>query len=207
MFFDLKDVNLDIDGAAAKIMDGHGGIFEDVLKGLLTRNETLRHNCYKVLLKISEKDPERLYPKWDFFVDLLKEGTTSRKFMGVNIISNIIKVDAENKFEKIFETFYGLLNDKSVIPVSHVAGNSGKIIKAKPHLQSKITRKLLNIEQFSHDSKQKELVKAYVIDAFDEYYKDSEDKPKIMGFVQAQLASKSPKTQKKAKAFISKWSG
>ena len=41
--------------------------------------------------------------------------------------------------------------------------------------------------------------------SIDAQISEIKDKLKIMGFVQAQLASKSPKTQKKAKAFISKW--
>lgn len=44
----------------------------------------------------------------------------------------------------------------------HLAATSGKIVKAKPKLQSKITNKLLNIDKI-HRGKQKELIKGYAI--------------------------------------------
>jgi len=86
----------------------------------------------------------------------------------------------------------------------HLASISGKIAKAKPELQSKITGKLLNIDN-THKGKQKELIKAYAIEAFDDYYKEAENKNKIIEFVKKQLESSSPKTRKKAEEFLEKW--
>lgn len=85
----------------------------------------------------------------------------------------------------------------------HVAFTSGKIAKAKPNLQSKITDKLLNINTI-YQGKQIELIKAYVIDAFDEYFDEAKNKKEIVEFVKKQLKSESPKTRKKAKEFLEK---
>ena len=54
--------------------------------------------------------------------------------------------------------------------------------------------------------KQKALIKSNVIEVFDEFYDDIEDKEKINVFVKAQLDSISPKTKKLAKQFILKHS-
>ena len=59
---------------------GVGNIAEKALKdekvlrklseGILSKNDTIRYNSFEVLMLLSEKHPEVLYPKWDFFVDM-----------------------------------------------------------------------------------------------------------------------------------------
>ena len=84
---------------------------------------------------------------------------------------------------------------------SHVVVNSPNIIKNKPELELKIVEKLLNIDTI-HQGKQKELVKAYAIEALRKIYPDAENKEKIMEFVKAQLESSSPKTRDIAVCFL-----
>ena len=90
-----------------------------------------------------------------------------------------------------------------MIVAGHLAANSGKIAKAKPELQVKITNKLLNIDKTNQ--KHKDLVKAGAIEAFDKYFEEAKNKNKILEFVKDQLNSKSPKTRKTAKEFLKKW--
>ncbi|ODS35771.1 MAG: hypothetical protein A7315_05155 [Candidatus Altiarchaeales archaeon WOR_SM1_79] len=67
-----------------------------------------------------------------------------------------------------------------------------------------LTSRLLNIDKVLK-SKQKDLVGGYAIEAFSEYFEESEDKDMITEFVKKQLKSKSPRTRKKAKEFLEKW--
>jgi DNA repair ATPase RecN len=78
----------------------------------------------------------------------------------------------------------------------HLAECSGTIAKAKPDLRPKITRRLLSIDNTRQ--KHKDLVKAYVLDAFDKYFNEAENKNEIMQFARQQLNCTSPKTRKKA---------
>jgi len=55
--------------------------------------------------------------------------------------------------------------------------NAGKIAKAKPNLQTKITTTLLNVDQI-HQGKQTELMKAYAIEALNDYVAEIADKEK-----------------------------
>ena len=84
---------------------------------------------------------------------------------------------------------------------AQAARNAGKIAKANPHLQIKITKRLLNVEK-THKGKQIDLVKAYVIEAFEEYFVNYPDKNEVLDFVRAQVKSKSPKTRKLSKKFL-----
>jgi hypothetical protein len=49
-------------------------------------------------------------------------------------------------------------------------------------------------------------VKAYAIDALNEYFNESGNKSEILQFVREALNSTSPKTRKKAKQFLKTWS-
>jgi len=93
-----------------------------------------------------------------------------------------------------------------VITASYIAGNSGKIARTKPGLQSRITRRLLSIDETHHPPERRDLIKGFAVEAFEQYFEESDHKAEILEFVTAQLESKSPKTRKLAKAFLKKWS-
>jgi len=180
-------------------------VLSELLENITSKKETIRYNSFKVLLHLSEKHAEVLYPKWDLFADLLSSDNTYHKFDAIYFIANLTRVDTGNRFEKIFNKYYSLLNDKSMIPAAHLAGNSGKIAKAKPHLEEKITNKLLSIDKTHHIQERKDLIKGYAIESFSEYFEEAKNKKKIIVFVKNQLKSKSPRTRKKAKEFVEKW--
>jgi hypothetical protein len=178
-------------------------VLQELLDGVLSKKDAVRYGSFKALNILSERHPEKLYSKWDFFADLIRSDNTHRKYIAIHIIANLTKADADNKFEKLFDAYYGLLGDKSVIPPAHVALNSGKIALAKPNLQSEITNRLLDID--ATVQRHKDLVKANAIEAFDAYFEESKDQARIIEFVKAQLDCESPKTRKMAKAFLKKW--
>jgi hypothetical protein len=123
----------------------------------------------------------------------------------VHHLANLAAVDKENKFEKIFDRYYGLLDDTSVFVAIYVAQASGKIAKAKPESVAKITRSLLGVEKVHHQGSRKELIKAGIIESFGEYYEKYPGKSAILGFVRQQVNSRSGKTKKLAKAFLKRW--
>ena len=187
-------------------------VARDVLDGRTPLPELLGHirpdkaSPEAIALKlISEEKPEMLYGHWDFLVNLLASGNAFVKFIAVHALANLTAVDTEDKFEGTLDAYYDLLDDKSVMIASHVAGNSGRIAKATPGLRARITQRLLEIDSTHRDPGRKGLVKAYAIDSFDQYFEDAEDKSRITDFVKAQLQSESPKAIKRAKEFLKKW--
>lgn len=204
MLPELKDKNADIESVTKKAL-GDKKLLSELLDGLKSKDETFRYNCHKVLMLISKTNGEILYPSWDYFVELLNSNNSYHKMSAVHLLTNLVKVDLEDRFQKIFDSYYSLLDDKSVIVAIYVAQNSAQIIKAKSHLENRITSILLNIDKTHHPSGRKELIKAGVIEAFIEYFPDSKNKAKILEFVTKQQDSESPKTRKIAKAFLKKW--
>jgi len=203
MLPEMSNKEVDIEKVAERAL-ADKDLLSELLDGLKLKNETIRYNCSKVLNLISEQHGEVLYPEWQYFVDFLGSQNTYWKLSASLIIANLTSVDVEHRFEKIFDKYYQLLDDKSMIAAIYAARSSGKIVRAKPALETEITNRLLNIDETHHEPGRKDLIKAGIIEAFSEYYETAEDKAKIIEFVREQLENDSPKTRRTAKEFLSR---
>ena len=197
----LDKKSIDIKAIAKKALKD-SALMAELLDNLWSKKETIRYNSHKVLALISEEQPKTLYSSWDYLVKFLDSDNTYHKLSAVILLANITSVDRDGKFEKIFDKFYGLLEDRSFITAAYVSQASGKIALAKPKLQSKITNRLLRIDETHHQQERKDLAKAGIIEAFEQYYDQTRNKKKIVEFVEKQLNCESPKTRKKAKEFL-----
>jgi hypothetical protein len=175
------------------------------LKGLTAKQDSERYPNAIAAELLSENNPEMLYQNWDFFADLLKSKNAYHRSIAVIVISNLTIADEDNKFEEIFEDFFRLLDDNSVIVTRKLAINIDKIIKAKPKLMEQIKTKLLEIDGTNHSPSRKDLIKGDIIESLSVFYDKIENKKEILNFVRDQLSSSSPSTVKQAKNFLSKW--
>ena len=183
------------------------GILEELLNGIspATKKTAIRENSFKALRLLGEQQPQILLPHWNYLVSLLKSDNGFSKYAAIYLITALVTVDDQGRFEKAFHVYYDLLDDESVMVASHVAGTSGQIARAKPALQSKITQRLLAIDATHFEANRQGLIKSYIIAAFDEYFEASRDQSRILAFVRQQIDCASPTARKKAKEFLKKW--
>lgn len=200
---DLIEKNIDMEEAVVKALKDDD-VLSELLEGILSKQDEIRFNCHQVLMHLTEMQPEVLYPNWDYLTDLLDSDNHYHRYIAINLLANLVEADTEDMFEEIFDKYFGNIDGDRTMVAGQAALNAGKIARAKPNLQKKITDKLLNIEK-THRGKQVELIKAYAIEAFNEYFDEAVDKGKIIDFVKAQFESQSPKTRKVAKEFLKKW--
>jgi hypothetical protein len=182
-----------------------GRLLSGVIEGITSAKPQIKYKSGKILMLLSEEHPEILYPKWDHFVGLLSNENTFMKSIGIKILSNLTRVDARNKFDEIFDKFYGLLNDESMITAASVVDHSGMIARAKPKLQNKITNKLLGIDKTHHGSECRNIIKGKTILSFGEFFEQAKNKKRIIEFVRRELKNTRPATRKKAEKFLKKW--
>ncbi len=199
-----KQTNLN---AIANIAIENENILNELIHGISPENKdsTLRFNCHQTLMIISKKAPKLLYKHWDFFVSLIESKNAFHNTNGMYMIANLTKIDNLNRFEEIFDIYFDLLYNKKVSVAGHTAVNSIKIVNAYPKLLPTVVERFLNYDIKCRDVKQKELVKAYIIEFFNDIYKDVENKSEIMEFVKNQLKSESPKTREAARKFVQKY--
>jgi len=181
----------------------------DLLNGISpkTQKSVIREGSSKAVLLLSEQHPEILLPHWAHFTKLLRSDNGFSKYVAIHVIANLVTSGDEGRFEKTFNTFYKLLDDESIMVASHVAGVSGQIAKAKPALQSKITRRLLDIDKTHFSPDRQALIISYALPSFAQYFADADarDQDRILAFAHQQLECGSPKTRKLAKDFVTTW--
>ena len=169
----------------------------------------VRYGCAKVLMDLSEEHPEKMYPYFDFFVDLLESKYRILKWNALAIIANLTKVDINKKFDAIFDKYYSFLNDGYMVTVANVVGNSINIALGKPYLISKITERLLTVKDVSltpHLTEEcKRVIVQQTIKIFDQFFNQIEQKEKVLNFVRTYVNSPRLKLKKIAEAFVEKW--
>jgi hypothetical protein len=201
---DLNTKDVDLNALARQAREDPAYL-SVLVQGLSDKQERVGYNCLRVLLLIAEERPELLYPYWQAFVDLLASENTYFKLRGANLIAAIIGADTEDRFEQVFDLYFNLLDDRSVVTASYIAGNAGQVARAKPALRTRITSRLLSIDETHHPRERRDLIKAFAVESLGQCFEESDRQAEILEFVTAQLESTSPKTRKIAKAFLKKW--
>jgi hypothetical protein len=181
-----------------------------LLNGVDSSKAAVRYGCAKVLMDLSEEQPEKLYPHLDLFIDLLDSKYRILIWNALAIIANLTRVDTEKKFDAVFDKYYSLLNNEYMVTVSNVVGNSGKIAQAKPYIIPRITDELLKIQTLSttpHLTEEcKRVIAQGAIKAFDLFFDKVEQKERVLSFVEACLDSSRKKLRTAAETFLKKWS-
>lgn len=197
---DLDGKNIDVEALAKDALNDEV-LLHELLRGVRSKDDTIRQNSFKSLQIIAEENPHSLYPQWDYFQEMLSSRNSYHKYIAIYILASLTSVDVDNRFEGIFDEYYGILAGDKAMTSAHVALNSSIIIRNKPELESRIVDILMSIDDI-HQGKQKELIKAYAIESLMKIYPDVSDPQKIEEFVRTQLDSKSPKTRNMAQCFL-----
>ena len=180
-----------------------------LLKGVDHPKAAVRYGCSKVLMDLSEEHPERLYPNFDFFVNLLDSKYRILTWTALAIIANLTRVDADNKFDAVFDRYYSFLDDEYMVTVANVVGNSGKIALAKPYLIPKITDELLKVQDISttpHLTEEcRRVIAQQAIKTFDLFFDRIDHKERVISFVKLHLDSPRKKLRTAAESFLEKW--
>ncbi len=198
--YDLNVKDLDVEKLASDALS-NGKLLKILMNEIQSKNNTVRANAFNTLMILSEDNGELLYPHWDHFQEMLKSSNNYHKYIAVYLLASLTSVDIENRFKNVFDDYYKILEGEKLMTASHVVLNSSRIVSNKPELKSKIIEKLLNTDEL-HKGKQKELIKAYVIDAFENIDIEEEDMERIDNFVKLQLDSSSPKTRNAARRYL-----
>lgn len=193
----------------AKKVNQNPDLIPELLDGISSPTPAIRYGCGKILMDVSQDQPEFLYPHMDFFIALLDSKYRILTWNAIFIIANLTKVDKEKKFDEIFEKYYYLLENDYMVTVANVVDNSWKIALAKPYLTTKITDTLLSVEHLSttpHLSEEcKRVIIEHAIKTFDVFFSQVEQKGKVFLFVKKYLKSSRKTLRCASQDFLTKW--
>jgi hypothetical protein len=186
-------------------------LLSQVLSGVSSSKADIRYGCANVLMDLSARHPEKLYPHMEAFVALLDSKYRILVWNALAIIANLCVVDADKKFDALFDKYYSFLGDPYMVTVANTVGNSGRIALAKPYLIPRITNELLKVEGISatpHLTDEcKRVIAEQTVETFNVFFykMNAEEKAKALKFVKRQLGSSREKLNAKAELFIKKW--
>jgi hypothetical protein len=180
-----------------------------LLSGVGSSKAAVRYGCAKVLMDLSAEHPEKLYPYFDLFTDLLDSKYRILTWNAFAIIANLTRVDADKKFDAIFDKYYSFLDNDYMVTVANIVGNSGTIALAKPYLIPKITGELLKVQDIStgpHLTEEcKRVIAQHAIKTLDLFFDRIDQKERVVSFVKVYLDSPRKKLRTAAEKFLKKW--
>jgi hypothetical protein len=180
---------------------------EEIVRQMVTNPHIMvYYHCYYVVSKASQKQPGLFYEYWDAIAELINHRNSYHRDFAITIIGNLTQVDQENRFADIEDDYFALVNDEKFMTGNCCVQNIVKIYRHKDELREKIIALLLDIDnRCDYTPKQKALLKCDVLEIFDEI-RQVREKDEIDEFIRAQVNSISPKTRKKAKELVKKYS-
>ena len=183
-------------------------LLPEVLGGIASPIAAVRYGCASVLVNLSAKYPEKLYPHMDAFIALLDSKYRILVWNAMAVIANLCAVDKGKKFDAQFDKYYGFLNNEYLVTVANIVGNSRKIALAKPYLIPRITNELLKVESVAttpHLTDEcKRVIAEQTIKSFNMFFDGMEpsQKMKVLAFVKRQSESSRKTLKMEAEAFL-----
>jgi hypothetical protein len=180
----------------------------ELVEALKVEQRAVKFSCEKVLRQVSERRPELIYPYFDVFARLLDSDNSFLKWGAIMTVANLTAVDAENRFEAIFQKYYAPIPGPAMVTAANVIGSSAKIALAKPELTQRIAREILKVDKAKYQRKGvpspecRNVAIGQAIDSFERFFEQIDDKAKIVAFVKRQLRNTRKQVVKKAERFL-----
>jgi len=195
----------DLEKTVAKVMK-KPELLSEVFEGLDSDKARIKYGCVKVLRLISEKKPEILYPRMDFFSDLLGSDNNFLKWGAIHTIANLAAADSERRFEVIFDKYFAPIPGPELISAGNVIRGAAKIALAKPELSDRIAKEILKVEKAKYQTAEcHNVAMGHAIKSFDLFFDQIKDKEPVIKLIKKGLKNTRNATRKKAENFLRKW--
>ena len=183
-------------------------LLAEVIDGLGADKARVKYGCAKILRIISDEAPELLYPRIDFFIDLLDSDNNILKWEGIHVLANLAAVDTKGRIEAIFDTYFEPIPGPTLITAANVIAGAAKIAQAKPQLTERIVRELLKVEKAQYKTTEcRNVALGHAIKAFAQFFDQIRNQGPVIAFVRRQLENPRDATRKKAGVFLKIRSG
>jgi len=171
----------------------------EILEGLSSEDTKFKYACVKNLLATSRDSPDALYPHFDFFVKLLRSENRIIKWMAIEVIGFLARVDDKDKTGKLHKKLFGFLKERELITANHAIAALAKIAASRPEHLDKITRELLKVEYYTYATEEcRNIALGKVIQALDPLSGHLSERRDVYIFAVTQTKNTRAATSKKA---------
>lgn len=116
-----------------------------LVEWLNLKDDNIRYQAF-LLLQNRSSFCNDVYPYWDTLQSKLKSDNSYQRSIGLMLIAENVKWDAENRMECAIDEYLLLLNDEKPITIRQCIQSLGKIASAKPGLNGKIASGLISFD-------------------------------------------------------------
>ena len=191
---------------AAQLALKNTSVLKRIFEGVSSSKKRVKNAAGKTLRIISESAPEKVYSKFDFFVELMGEDDTILRWIGIDIVGNIARIDSEKRIDQsVLKKLYAFLHDESMITANHSIETLGKIGRHISRYRSGITTELSKVDSVERNEECRNIHVGQTILAFSEYVDFVRDRRSMIAFAERALGSSRNATRKKAERFLARF--
>jgi hypothetical protein len=178
-------------------------LIADFITALADKDAAVRYGCAKTLHLLSETRPDLLYPHFDDFLHLLRNGNNIMQAEGLFILSNLAPVDSENRIDAVIEDYLGPIKGPVLMVAANAVQGAARIAAAKPHLANRIAQAILEVSEGSYKTPEcKQVIGGQAVEALDAITHLVTDLRPLRKFIRAQTESSRKSTRTKAEKVL-----
>lgn len=178
----------------------------NLLQSLITTlgdKGTARLGAAKKLQLISQANPSLLYPHFDVFAKLLDNPSSVMLWNGIIILSHLVSVDTEKRFDDVFNSYYRHLWDGKLVTAANILGSSGRIAQHRPDLACRITTEILKVDDIPFPTAEcREVARGHALSSLAEYLEVLSNNQSVRDFITRCTASHRPPVRRQAEELL-----
>ncbi|MEA4891188.1 MAG: hypothetical protein VB085_01310 [Peptococcaceae bacterium] len=116
-----------------------------LVEWLSLKEDNIRYRAF-LLLQYRSSLSDDVYPYWNTFRDKLKNDNSYQRSIGLMLIAENAKWDAENRMEDTIDEYLDLLRDEKPVTVRQCIQSLTKVAPYKPGLNRKIAESLISFD-------------------------------------------------------------
>ncbi len=116
-----------------------------LVEWLSLKEDNIRYRAF-LLLQYRSSLSDDVYPYWNTFRDKLKNDNSYQRSIGLMLIAENAKWDAENRMEDTIDEYLDLLRDEKPVTVRQCIQSLAKVAPYKPGLNRKIAESLISFD-------------------------------------------------------------
>jgi hypothetical protein len=119
-----------------------------IVEWLNLKDDNVRYQAF-LLLQNRSLFCDDVYQYWDTLRSKLRSDNSYQRSIGLMLLAENAKWDAENRMEDTIDELLTLLNDEKPITIRQCIQSLGKIVTSKPGLNDKIASRLISFDLMS----------------------------------------------------------
>jgi len=113
-----------------------------LVEWLSLKDDSVRYQAF-LLLQNRSASFDDVYPYWDILRSKLKSGNSYQRSIGLMLIAENTKWDAENRMENTIDDYLERLNDEKPITIRQCVQSLAGVVPCKPGLNGRIADRLI----------------------------------------------------------------